>query len=122
VVRDGLLDLQRRLGSKAVKGAVLEGRDIGTVVFPDAKGKFFLTADPRVRAERRFRELASKGMQTTLEAVLGEQERRDKDDASRAVAPLKQAADAELVDSTQLTLDQVVDRMEQSLKRRGLLS
>jgi cytidylate kinase len=61
-------------------------------------------------------------MQTTLEAVLGEQERRDKDDASRAVAPLKQAADAELVDSTQLTLDQVVDRMEQSLKRRGLLS
>ncbi len=121
VVRDGLLELQRRLGRAAAKGAVLEGRDIGTVVFPDAKGKFFLTADPRVRAERRFRELSAKGTTPTLESVLAEQERRDRDDASRAVAPLKQAADAELVDSTSLTLDQVVDRMEQSLRRRGLL-
>jgi cytidylate kinase len=121
VVRDGLLELQRRLGRAAAKGAVLEGRDIGTVVFPDAKGKFFLTADPRVRAERRYRELTAKGTQTTVEAVLAEQERRDRDDASRPVAPLKQAEDAELVDSTHMTLDQVVDRMEQSLRRRGLL-
>ena len=122
VVRDGLLELQRRLGRAATNGAVLEGRDIGTVVFPDAKGKFFLTADPRVRAERRYRELIAKGTQTTVDAVLAEQERRDRDDANRAVAPLKQAEDAELVNSTQLTLDQVVDRMEQSLRRRGLLT
>jgi cytidylate kinase len=121
VVRDGLLELQRRLGRAAAKGAVLEGRDIGTVVFPDAMGKFFLTADPRVRAERRYRELTAKGTQTSLEAVLAEQERRDRDDASRAVAPLKQAQDAELVDSTALSLDQVVERMEASLRRRGLL-
>jgi cytidylate kinase len=122
VVRDGLLDLQRRLGRRAAKGAVLEGRDIGTVVFPEAEGKFFLTADPRVRAERRYRELTAKGAQTTVEAVLADQERRDRDDASRAVAPLKQAADAELVDSTKLSLDEVVERMEQSLRGRGLLA
>ncbi|HUB09694.1 MAG TPA: (d)CMP kinase [Myxococcales bacterium] len=122
VVRDGLLDLQRRLGRAAPKGAVLEGRDIGTVVFPDAEAKFFLTADPRVRAERRYKELAAKGTKTTVDEVLAEQERRDRDDASRAVAPLKQAADAELVDSTRLDLDQVVAHIVASLRRRGLVS
>ncbi|MHB8420725.1 MAG: (d)CMP kinase [Myxococcales bacterium] len=118
VVRDGLLELQRRLGRAAPKGAVLEGRDIGTVVFPDAEAKFFLTADPRVRAERRWLELSGKGLRTTVEEVLADQERRDRDDANRTVAPLKQAPDAELVDSTHLGLDEVVDRIEASVRRR----
>ncbi len=122
VVRDGLLELQRRLGRAAPRGAVLEGRDIGTVVFPDAEAKFFLTADPRVRAERRYRELAAKGTRTTVDEVLAEQERRDRDDASRAVAPLKQAGDAELVDSTSLDLDQVVAHIEARLRGRGLVA
>ncbi|MHB1845852.1 MAG: (d)CMP kinase [Deltaproteobacteria bacterium] len=120
VVRDGLLELQRRLGRTAAKGAVLEGRDIGTVVFPDAEAKFFLTADPRVRAERRFLELSAKGVSTTVEQVLLEQEKRDRDDASRSVAPLRQAADATLVDSTALALSEVVDAMVKLLRQRGL--
>ncbi len=120
VVRDGLLGLQRRLGRAAVGGAVLEGRDIGTVVFPDAEAKFFLTAEPRVRAERRFLELSAKGVPTSLAQVLEDQERRDRDDSSRAVAPLAQAPDAELVESTHLGLDEVVEQMVQSLRRRGL--
>jgi cytidylate kinase len=118
VVRDGLLDLQRRLGRGAERGAVLEGRDIGTVVFPDAEAKFFLTAAPRTRAERRFLELRAKGVACSFDEVLSDQEKRDRDDSSRSVAPLKQAPDAELIDSTDLSLEDVVSRIEQSLAAR----
>jgi cytidylate kinase len=122
-VREGLLGLQRALARAAPPpGAVLEGRDIGTVVFPDAEAKFFLTADPRVRAERRFRELQQRGLPVSLEQIVAEQEKRDRDDQNRALAPLRKADDAELVDSTALTLDQVVARVEESLRRRGLLA
>ncbi len=120
-VRDGLFDLQRRLGREAPGGAVLEGRDIGTVVFPDADAKFFLTADPRVRAGRRLAELVGRGVATTLDAVLTEQEQRDHDDENRAVAPLRRAPDAEPIDTTALSLDEVVATMERSLRRRGLI-
>jgi CMP/dCMP kinase len=121
VVREGLLGLQRALArSAAPPGAVLEGRDIGTVVFPDAEAKFFLTAAPRVRAERRFLELQKRGLRDTLDEVLADQEKRDRDDASRALAPLRQADDAELIDSTTLSLDEVVTRIEQRLRERGL--
>jgi len=109
VVRAALLDLQRRLAlSPDHLGAVLEGRDIGTVVFPDADAKVFLTAAPDVRARRRFAELQAKGDPTPFEQVLADQQRRDRDDSERAHAPLKPAPDATLVDTSGLSLDQVV--------------
>lgn len=111
-VRAGLLGLQRRLGLEASTGAVLEGRDIGTVVFPDADVKVFLFADPKERARRRFEELAERGSARTIEQVLEEQNRRDREDSQRAVAPLKPAPDAVGVDSTALPLDEVVARIE----------
>ncbi|MHB8875203.1 MAG: (d)CMP kinase [Myxococcaceae bacterium] len=118
VVRDGLLGLQRRLALEAERGAILEGRDIGTVVFPDADVKFFLLADPEVRARRRFDELSAKGAAATLEEVLADQTRRDRDDSSRAVAPLKAADDALLVDSSALSLVEVVARLEELVTQR----
>jgi cytidylate kinase len=118
VVRAGLLQLQRRLALEAIGGAILEGRDIGTVVFPDADAKFFLEASAEVRARRRFEELFQRGTDGTMEAVLLEQNKRDHDDASRAVAPLRAAEDAERVDSTGLPLSEVVRSLEASIRGR----
>jgi len=118
VVRQRLLDLQRSLGRAATRGAVLEGRDIGTVVFPDATVKFFLTAADEARARRRHAELAGKGHEVELSDVLEDQRRRDKDDTERAIAPLKPAADAIVVDTTGLDLDQVVDRCFRAVRER----
>ncbi|HEY7726147.1 MAG TPA: (d)CMP kinase [Anaeromyxobacteraceae bacterium] len=112
VVRAGLLELQRRLAAAPRnRGAVLEGRDIGTVVFPDADAKFFLTATSQVRARRRHEELAARGEPASLESVLADQERRDRDDASRAVAPLRPAADAVVLDTSGLRPEEVVERL-----------
>jgi cytidylate kinase len=112
VVRAGLLELQRRLAlSEGNRGAVLEGRDIGTVVFPDADAKFFLTASPEERARRRHAELAGKGDPATFEEVLADQLRRDRDDSERAVAPLRPAADALVIDTSGLSLPEVVERL-----------
>ncbi len=109
-VRDALLDLQRQAGE--VGGVVLEGRDIGTVVFPDAEVKFFLTARAEVRARRRFDELRAKGdASVTFEATLADVLRRDEQDSTRAVAPLKQAEGAVLVDSSERGIDDVVAQM-----------
>ena len=83
VVREGLLALQRRLALEAPAGAILEGRDIGTVVFPDADAKFFLEANPEVRARRRFEELFQKGVERSLQDVLADQTKRDRDDTER---------------------------------------
>jgi len=110
-VREALLALQRRLGRTAPAGAVLEGRDIGTVVFPTAEVKIFLTASPEERARRRFEELAAKGLSTTYEAVLSDQIARDREDENRPVAPLKPAVDAIRVDTTGLSTEAVVDRI-----------
>lgn len=119
VVRDALLDLQRRLATaEGNRGAVLEGRDIGTVVFPDADLKFFLTAAPEVRARRRHDELQAKGQLVPLAQVLAEQEKRDFDDTQRAVAPLRAAADALLVDTSGLSLDGVVDALADAARAR----
>lgn len=118
VVRAGLLALQRRLALEADKGAILEGRDIGTVVFPDADAKFFLEASPEVRARRRFEELFQKGVESTLEQVLADQTQRDRDDSARAVAPLKAAEDAVRLDSSSLPLSEVVHAMEIEIQRR----
>jgi CMP/dCMP kinase len=118
VVRAGLLQLQRRLALEAAGGAILEGRDIGTVVFPDADAKFFLEAAPAVRARRRFEELFQRGTESTLDAVLNEQNKRDHDDASRAISPLRPADDAERVDSTTLPLSEVVQGLETTIRAR----
>jgi cytidylate kinase len=118
VVRERLLGLQRTLGRAAARGAVLEGRDIGTVVFPDATVKFFLTAADEARARRRHTELAGKGHDVELSDVLKDQRRRDKDDSERAIAPLKPAPDAIVVDTTGLDLDQVVDQCFRAVRER----
>jgi cytidylate kinase len=119
VVRAGLLDLQRRLAlAPENAGAVLEGRDIGTVVFPDADAKFFLTASPEERARRRHAELRAKGDASSLEEVLADQLRRDRDDSERAVAPLRPASDAVVVDTTGLALEAVVERLVAEVQAR----
>jgi cytidylate kinase len=94
------------------RNLVSEGRDQGTVVFPHAECKFFLTADPRERAKRRFLELEAKGESTTLMEVEEGQAQRDARDAQRALAPLQPAADALIIDSTHMTVAEVVDHME----------
>ena len=124
VVRQKLLQLQRDLGRSAQRGAVLEGRDIGTVVFPDAQVKFFLTASDAARARRRHAELADKGLQVPLDEVLTDQRRRDKDDTERSIAPLRAAPDAVVIDTTGLDLDEVVERCyrEASSRLKHLIS
>jgi cytidylate kinase len=116
VVREALLALQRQAGTEG--GVVLEGRDIGTVVFPDAEVKFFLTARPEVRARRRFDELTAKGQSVTFEETLEDVLRRDAQDTQRAVAPLRQADDAVLVESSALDIDGVVERMVARVRDR----
>lgn len=105
-VRDALLDIQRAQGAR---GCVAEGRDMGTVVFPHAPHKFFLTADLETRARRRHEELVRRGIAgTSLEQVVEEMRERDARDASRPTAPLSEAADAQRVDSSGMDVDQVV--------------
>lgn len=118
-VRSRLLPLQRGLALGAPRGAVLEGRDIGTVVFPDASFKFFLSARPEVRAARRLAELRERGLQCSLEEVLEAQVRRDAEDSRRALAPLVPAPDAVLVDSSDLPLEAVVAQMERVVRAGG---
>ncbi len=108
-VREALLEVQRAMGADG--GVVLEGRDIGTVVFPDAEVKVFLTASPEARARRRLRDLEDKGTETTFEEVLAAMQERDARDSSRAHAPLKPAEDAVVVDSTEMSQPQVVARI-----------
>lgn len=105
-VRSALLAMQRAAGKDG--GVVLEGRDIGTVVFPDAELKFFLTARVEVRARRRADELAGRGEIVTFEETLAEVKKRDEQDSGRAIAPLRQAADAEFVDTSELGIEDVV--------------
>ena len=116
-VREKLLDLQREIGSR--RDCIVDGRDIGTVVFPDAPLKIYLTASARARAERRLLELQSQGLSQPLEEVQSEIERRDAQDRGREIAPLKRADDAVLVDATSLTLEEVVEACYQlSLKAK----
>jgi len=105
-VRARLLDLQRGMGKGG--GVVLEGRDIGTVVFPGAEAKFFLVAAPEVRARRRYEELLAKGEQVDYESTLKDVMKRDHDDESREIAPLAKAPDALTVDTTGMGIDEVV--------------
>jgi cytidylate kinase len=116
LVREPMLRLQRTLAKDG--GVVMEGRDIGTVVFPDADVKFYLDADTRIRGERRYKELRAKGLDVELQTTIDEIVARDRKDMNRAVAPLCKADDAIAVDSTGLTLDEVVDTMVAAVERR----
>ncbi len=108
-VRAALLDLQRRMGADG--GVVLDGRDIGTVVFPDADVKIYLDADPDERAERRYNELKARGEEADLATILAQVNARDEADKNRAVAPLIQADDADVVDSTAMSADEVIEHI-----------
>ncbi len=113
-VRSALLALQRNAGEGG--GVVLEGRDIGTVVFPDAEVKVFLTASVEVRARRRFEELRGRGEKPEMERVRQEVIERDQRDSTRAVAPLKQAADAMVLDSSALEVSEVVGQIVERVR------
>lgn len=115
-VRDFLLELQRALARE--NNVVMDGRDIGTVVLPDAQIKFFLTATPEARARRRYLEYQEKGQTISYQTVLSDIIQRDHNDTNRATAPLKQAGDAVLLDSTELTLEQTLESMSAIVKER----
>lgn len=106
-VREFLFDLQKQLAKE--NNCIMDGRDIGTVVLPDADVKIFLTASPEARAKRRYLELCEKGMDVKYEDVLEDMIQRDYNDSHRAIAPLKQAEDAVLADTSELDLQQSVD-------------
>ncbi|MFI5305736.1 MAG: (d)CMP kinase [Polyangiales bacterium] len=116
-VRAALLGIQRELGRDG--GVVLEGRDIGTVVFPDAEAKVFLTASAEKRARRRVEELRARGVPADFATTLGEVEARDAQDQNRAVAPLKPAPDSVVVDTSELGIEQVVQRLLELVRRAG---
>jgi cytidylate kinase len=115
-VRRRLAALQR--AAAAGRDVVTEGRDQGTIVFPDAGCKFFLVADPAERARRRQREMAARGEHVDLASVLRAQEERDRRDADRDIAPMKPAPDAVVLDSTGLTPAEVAERLEAEVRRR----
>ncbi len=116
-VRTALLDRQRQFAGQP-GGAVLDGRDIGTVVAPDADAKLFVTASPEVRAQRRVRELLERGLPAHYEDVLTDIRARDERDSSREAAPLRQADDADLLDTTELDVDQAIAEAIRLVDRR----
>jgi len=105
-VRERLVDMQREMGSK--QSVVMEGRDIGTVVFPNADRKIYLTASPEVRARRRYNELIAKGQDVQYDTVLEELIIRDRNDSTRETSPLRQAEDAIVLDTTDMTLPEAI--------------
>ena len=115
-VRERMVDLQRKLGEQ--KGIVMDGRDIGTVVFPNAELKLFMTADPVIRAERRLKELLEKGIEITLNEVLENIRERDHLDQTRDVSPLRKANDAITLDNSHMTVDQQMKWVENLVKER----
>lgn len=118
-VREALLAVQREI---AKQGCIMDGRDIGTVVLPDAQGKFFLTASQRERARRRWSQLKEKGQEADLEQIADELKERDARDMDRDCAPLEKAVDAIHIDSTVMRMDDVVERILNVLERRRLIT
>jgi cytidylate kinase len=117
-VRQALLQKQHEM--RRPPGLVADGRDMGTTVFPDAVLKVFLTATPEVRAERRYNQLKQKGSNVNLPRLLNDIRDRDARDAARAASPLRPAADAHLLDTSDLRIPEVVDRIESLLRQRGV--
>lgn len=115
-VRTNLVELQRKLAREAGR-AIVEGRDIGTVVLPDAPAKVFMTASAEVRAKRRFEQDVAAGRKADFEAVLADVQRRDEADSSRATSPLRPAEDAVLVDTSEITPDEVLAALTEVVER-----
>ena len=113
-VREYLFDLQKKLANE--NNCIMDGRDIGTVVLPDAKVKIFLTASPEARAKRRYKELIEKGMDVKYEDVLSEMKERDYNDSHRAIAPLKPASDAIFLDTSDIGLEDSVELIIKTIK------
>ena len=118
-VRDAVMMLQRSFRSPP--GLVADGRDMGTVVFPEAKLKIFLDASPEERAQRRYKQLKNKGLSVSLRGLLEQIKERDARDRGRAVAPLKPAADALVIDSTSMSIDGVFEQVMSEARARGLV-
>ncbi len=118
-VRRNLVKRQQEIGKLAPNGCVLDGRDIGTVVFPDADIKFFLTATPETRARRRFEEDLQRGRKTTFENTLSEINERDTRDVSREDSPLMIAEDAVVIDTGEMNLPEVVENMMEAINNAG---
>jgi cytidylate kinase len=118
-IRRIMVEHQRQIGNSAAKGCVLEGRDIGSVVFPNADFKFFLTARPEARARRRFLEDQAKGRNSTYELTLAEINQRDERDVSRADSPLTIAEGAVVIDTSELDLSEVFDQMLSVIRGTG---
>jgi cytidylate kinase len=114
-VREELVRQQQAMGRE--KGIVMDGRDIGTVVFPDAELKVFVTASPEIRAQRRYDELKAKGQEASFEEILHNVEERDRIDRSRAVSPLRQAEDALLLDNSHLTIAEQKEWLAEQFRR-----
>lgn len=119
IVRDKLLDVQRKIAEG--KNVVMEGRDIGTVVFPDADVKIYLDASPEERAKRRLKQNQEKGIESSYEEVLQNIIDRDKRDSGREIAPLRQADDAIYLDSTPLSIEEVVEKIIDIIKAKWKL-
>lgn len=119
-VREKLLDLQRKLG--ASMSVVMDGRDIGTTILPDADVKIYLTASSQKRAERRYKELTEKGIACCLDEIRMDIEERDRRDMNREISPLRQAEDAVLVDSSDMTIEEVTERILQICREKFSLS
>ena len=119
-VRDAILDVQR--AQCRPPGLVADGRDMGTVVFPEAPLKVFLDASAEVRAERRYNQLKNNGLSVSLAALLANIRERDERDRRRAVAPLRPAEDSVLIDSTELSIDEVLGRVLEAARVRGLVA
>jgi len=113
LVRLALVDLQHNF--RKAPGLVADGRDMATVIFPDAKTKIFLTASVEVRSERRYKQLVNKGLEANYQAILKDLQDRDARDSQRTVAPLQQAADASLLETSQLNIEQAVNRVLQAV-------
>lgn len=119
IIRDKLLEIQRKIAQG--KNVIMEGRDIGTVVFPNADVKIYLDASPEERAKRRVRQNQEKGIDTSYEEVLKNIIDRDKRDSTREVAPLKKAEDAIYLDSTNMTIEEVVSEIVRIVKEKQML-
>ena len=115
-VRDAMVGLQRLLAAKG--SVIMEGRDIGTVVFPDADVKFYIDASPEVRSKRRYEELKEKGENVSLDTIIAEEKVRDQRDSTREHAPLKKADDAVLIDTSNMNLEEVLNVMMKTVKER----
>ena len=115
-VRLKMVDLQRRMAEG--KNVIMEGRDIGTYVFPNADVKIYLDADVEERAKRRFKENKEKGMNVSFEEILENIKKRDENDKNKTIGALKVAEDAIVVDSTKLTIEEMTDEVEKIIKRK----